>query len=104
MSINRYTYLMIGIRLKRDDLPFDWQDDKYLPYIEGHKDVDLRIEYGEGSDYFYIGKVLAISEPYSDELSKVVKLPGFTEVEWLISEAFDIPNPKAELWFFDLYH
>ena len=59
MSTIYTTYLMLGIKTTREESGIDIWDDKWLPYIEGHRDVDIFIHYSSDEPNLYIGKVLA---------------------------------------------
>lgn len=108
MSIKKYTYLFCGIRLNQNELPFDVWDDKYLPYTEGHEGVKVIIvPPGESSNNFvYIGKSLASSDPYSDEISIKIALPPYDILAQLIFEAIEIKVGAEDIgiWFFDRWY
>lgn len=109
MSVKKYTYLLCGIRLDQSELPFDIWDDKYLPYIEGHKGVKVRfITSGESSlNFVYIGEQLAESDPYSDATSiKVLSLSSYLELTQLIFEATQLKVKTSDIgiWFFDRWY
>ena len=67
MSFTYTTTLMLGIRTTYKELSIDSiYDDQWLPYVEGHEGTDIRMLRSEGSDYIYIGKVLASWNKYED--------------------------------------
>jgi len=43
MGIELYREIIVGIRLKINELPLPITNDKYVPYINGHKNETLRI-------------------------------------------------------------
>lgn len=80
MSMKPYYYLMAGAAIPIDKFPGNPWDDKWLPYSEGHEGVEMSIVSGEGSEYYYCGKVLAKADPYEDFQYKAVKMKP---EEWL---------------------
>jgi hypothetical protein len=64
MSVDRTDYIVYGWKLpykleNRNGETLDLWDDKFLPYIEGHKDVECRIiSDGMCGDYTVFGVVL----------------------------------------------
>ncbi|MFW6015867.1 MAG: hypothetical protein ACOCRK_05475 [bacterium] len=61
MGLDRNDYVMLAIDLS--DLNINVFEEKYLPYVEGHPDVDYSLIYDYmNKDYLYFGKVLAQSD------------------------------------------
>lgn len=67
MSMKMYAYMMAGVTMRRDDFPGDLWGDKWLPFVEGHQGVDMRILWGE-SEFIHIGKVYGSVGPYDGDV------------------------------------
>jgi hypothetical protein len=106
MGMKKHTYVMTGIKLTPEMLETQMIDifsDKLLPLVEGHKDVSLSIVYGEGSSV-YAGKIVAKSEPYSDDVSQELQFPSRQEVaNELRKYGFKIESYSVNNWFFDIW-
>ena len=60
MGVDKTHYVILGIDIQDLDMDFWGKEDKYLPYIEGHRDVKYSIINGSMDDnYCFFGKVLA---------------------------------------------
>jgi hypothetical protein len=65
MSVSITHYIVYGWKLPYDFI--DKFDDKYLPYIEGHKDTEFgMICDGMNGDYIVFGKIIELPDKYSD--------------------------------------
>ncbi|MGE5438103.1 MAG: hypothetical protein ACM3O3_12895 [Syntrophothermus sp.] len=61
MSLTRIDYLMLGINIS--SIEFDYFDEKYLPYIEGHNGTEYAIiKNGCDSEFCYYGIILKKSD------------------------------------------
>jgi hypothetical protein len=65
---SKFTKLIYGIKVDNKDI--DFFEDKYIPYVEGHQDIDYSIIIGK--DYFIFGVDLASSSDDTQNYHKVV--------------------------------
>ena len=62
MSVDKTHYVLLGLKINSID---DYWNEKYLPYIEGHPDVEYRLIVDQMSgEYAFFGKVLAFGGKY----------------------------------------
>lgn len=64
MSIDYNHYVVVGVDIQNKRKEVQW-DDKYLPFIEGHYDVEYRIvDDRENQKFMFFGIVLAEGDKY----------------------------------------
>lgn len=92
MSTTYTTYLMLGIKTTQEESGINiWEDnDKWLPYMEGHLGVDISIQYSPEEPNLYIGKVLASWSRYSD--STELEIPMYNMQYQYQKDIFSIQN------------
>lgn len=106
--MTKYTYLMLGQVFKTDELKnFDYWDEKWLPYIEGHEGTNIRFIRGEEpNDSLFIGKIYAsTSGAYETELIELKSIPNLgdvLEVTSFLQTELEIPITDLKLLFFDV--
>ena len=111
MSIKKSTYVLTGIRLTDQDLEdnnIDLWSDELQPYREQHENVELAFLFGEGSDYYYFGKIVVCSEPYSNDISKILIFPDHNNIASLLNATKLFSTQKfyeldIQNWYFDLW-
>lgn len=66
MGVERKDYIMLAVDIKDRDIDFyDDKNEKFLPYIEGHKDCEFSIiDDAMCEKYCFFGKVLKTAEDY----------------------------------------
>ena len=105
MGMNQTLFVMTGIKFKYDELPFNLDDEKYLPYIEGYPETDIRITHGE-SEYVYVGEVIEskASDEY-DDIDKVFVIPSHYRIATLISEILGMNIAPSDIddWIFTIW-
>lgn len=74
MSMKPNYYVMLGAAIPQDDFSGDILADEWLPYSEGHQGAEMSIQYGEGNDNYYFGKVLASADSYEDFNHKEISI------------------------------
>lgn len=110
MGMDKTTYLIVGIKFDRSDNKLGYDpvlDDRWLPYIEGHEGVELRLLFGENTDDAYLGVVLAESDSYAqgglDEPVIIIR-PSRVSVWTLIGEAgYEVEHSDVNEWLVDLW-
>ena len=97
MSMNKYTALLLGVRI-----PSDTYKNVVTSYdlVEEAESFGLDVISGEGSKYVYIGNRLVDSDPYSDDISMDDKVEVMLNVEGYLP-SIDITDIK--LWYFDYW-
>jgi hypothetical protein len=116
MSIDATTYLMFGVKLPYSIIEeykvYD-NDDKYLPYIEGHKDIKYALIIdGMSGEYVVFGKVLNKLDSNVDDFyimnEEIVKEKNndfdFEDYEKIFNILFPnikLPKYKASLLMFN---
>ena len=94
MGMKQYYSIVLGVKIPRDYFPgISWDDDIYLPYVEGHKGVEMSITKGE--DNIYLGKTLVRIDPYEDFEDKPLEIEPEAQdrvSEWL-KGTFGIVEP-----------
>lgn len=107
MSMNKYTCLLLGVQIQSDNRDVL---EKYWNYLELEKDIPVELVYGEGSKYYYLGRILETSEPYSAGLDSNIDF-GYidtvertqTRNEILSYYGLDVDIDDIKLWFFDYW-
>ena len=67
MGLDRTDYIIYGWMLPTTIEGFDYWDEKYLPYIEGHPGVEYTIVLEEENKFLAFGKLIKISEKWDGE-------------------------------------
>jgi hypothetical protein len=97
MSLDRKDYLMLAVNINDKHIDFyDEENEKFLPYIEGHRNVNLRIvEDVMSGEFCFFGKVLKVGEDYD----------GFDTSPIEISDAI-IKSQKSQIAdkYFELFN
>lgn len=114
MGVDRTDYLIYGWKLPinfvNSNGPIDIWDEKFRPYMEGHKGIDFSLIFdGMGGKYTVFGKRIAFATDDGDgwgfmelDLSKIGS-PGFTKDKF--KEIFEIEPPsEPSLFIFSHWH
>lgn len=105
MGMNYDHYVIYGYPVKKDE--FDMWGDSFLPYIEGHSDVECRLLYGEEeSEYAFFGKVYAMADKWNPFDTKEIE--GYPQdvldVQAEYEDAFNRkPNGTPKLYAHSIY-
>jgi hypothetical protein len=103
MSINFTAYLMIGVRVNAKEYGIDIFSDGWLPYLEGHPGIGMRIVLSEtSSDDVYIGKVIACADRSDTDVfvQYVPENQDFIDVDGFLRRMLHITGNNAKLMFF----
>lgn len=108
-TLNFYTMMAIEVTEKIDEIREN--EDKYLPYLEGHKGIKMSLirTYDEDNRMFF-GLVLARGDKYSDtfvekmDLDEMIKIREevTTEFEKLFGEKKSVKD--CYIYSFDYYY
>ena len=93
MSINRTDYVMIGIDIKDKVKGIDLWDhspeNKFLPYVEGHSDCEMRIVKDCMSGrYCFFGKVLKKANDYDGLDCKPIDLSDIVNYKYDVKATY----------------
>jgi len=99
MSLNRTDYIIYGWKLPVKMDGFNYWDDKYLPYIEGHPGVDYTIILEEENKFLAFGKLIGIAETWDGENINFKNLDS-DEVKEKYGEIFGVEKASAEPYLF----
>jgi hypothetical protein len=120
MGVDRQDYLIIGYKMPYDVKMKDgrelsdivWEDEKYLPFIEGWKDEEYRLIIdGMSGEYIVFGYPLDESDEYGGFNFNVIDIKQLqpridttinTAIVWFSDVDFDFKNP--EIFCFSHYH
>jgi hypothetical protein len=109
MSMNKHTCLLLGVQIHKDSMD-DSLFAKWYEYEENpDKHASLSLKWGEGSEYYYLGKVLAESEPYSDDentrINEHFDLASIGYLCYCLDKEYGIDKSVSdiELYFFDYW-
>jgi hypothetical protein len=80
MSLIRTDYLMLAINIS--DIEFDMYDEKYTPYVDGHKNVEFSIVKDCNGEFCYFGIVLKKSDDNGFDRTPVNVLFN----SWMVSQ------------------
>ena len=87
LDYKHYVVLGVDVSNKREEIE---DDDKYLPYIEGNRDIDFEIVDGrEGYKFLWFGKVLANGNRYEDIEPKAINLETLEPLRKQIMESYE---------------
>ena len=104
MSWSITTYVGVGVMIDPFD-PYE-NEEKWLPYVEGHQDVELSLSYGEGSEKYFFGQVLAEQgndDYYEDDHKDIhqIEIPDTKVIaEKIRSTGYDVKDEDVKVWFF----
>lgn len=99
MSNKAYHHVMYGVTIPQEQFPGDYYDEKWLPYTEGHEEIEMSILSGDA--HLYCGKILARIDPYGDNLESQpldIDFNAMLRTDIWIKKMFDWPEfPKLML-------
>ena len=99
MSLDRTDYIIYGWKLPVDMDGFDYWDDKFLPYTEGHPGVDYTIVLEENNKFLAFGKLIGIADEWDFKLIDFKNLNP-EEVQEKYGEVFGVEKATAEPYLF----
>jgi len=99
MGLDRTDYIIYGWMLPPKMVGFDYWDDKYLPYIEGHPGVDYTIVLEENNKFLAFGKLIGIAENWD---AKCINFKSLNpkEVQKKYQEVFETDVVHSEPYLF----
>lgn len=96
MSMNPYYSVVLGVKIPQNYFTgISWYEDMFLPYVEGHKGVEMSITRGENNDNVYLGKTLVRFGPYESFEDKPLEIEPEAQdrVRAWLKETFGIDDP-----------
>jgi hypothetical protein len=110
MGLYRTDYIVYGWKLPilmtdKDGNKIDFWDDKFLPYIEGHKGVDFTIVRDFDKKHLVFGKLIGINSDGWDYQNIDVTKLNAKEVQDKYKEVFELEDDVlAEPYLFIFSH
>ena len=98
MGLDRTDYIIYGWKLPVKMDGFDYWDDKYLPYIEGHPGEDYTIVLEEENKFLAFGKLIGIAETWDTNIN--IKDLNPKEVQKKYQEVFETDEISSEPYLF----
>jgi len=109
MGLYRTDYIVYGWKLPllmrdKDGNDIDFWDDKFLPYIEGHKGVDFTIVRDFDNKQMAFGKLIGINSDGWDYQNLDINKLDAKEVQDKYNEVFEVEGSVAEPYLFIFSH
>jgi len=99
MGLDRTDYIIYGWKLPPNMDGFDYWDEKYLPYIEGHPGEDYTMVLEEENKFLAFGKLIKMAETWDGEWINIKGLDP-KEVQKKYKEVFEVDGVVAEPYLF----